>query len=218
MCGKDITRGARHLRSRAARRPGADPAALTSAGSLDRAHPLRRRAERVHVAGGRTRGTRAAAPVDRARPARALDGKSRRLGTRRRARMAAARARAGRLRPPARACGRPALLRLVPTPARGRLLPLRRQRPQRLAAGPALARTVGPPLVRLRLLGRLRELLRGDVPARRFALVLRSGPLPPLRRLRRAPRRDGVRHVRALPRRTAVAREPRRASSSGRRV
>ena len=43
--------------------------------------------------------------------------------------------------------------------------------------------TADAPLVRLRCLGRLHELLRRDLPARGAALVLRPRPLPALRRL-----------------------------------
>ena len=147
--------------------------------------------------------------LDRARPARALDGECGWLGTGRRPRVAAVRAPARGLRPPARACRRPALLHLVSAPARGRRFPLRRQRPDRLAPGSDLARIGQRALVRPCRLGRLRELLRGDLPRRRPALVLCPRPLSPLRRMRRAPRRDGIRHVRALPRGAALARERR---------
>ena len=49
---------------------------------------------------------------------------------------------------------------------------------------------------------------------RRVALVLRAGALSPVRRLCRAARRNGVRDLRALPRRTPVAREPGRRARS----
>ena len=53
------------------------------------------------------------------------------------------------------------------------------------------------------------ELLRGDLRRRRSALVRLAAAFPTLRRDGLAPRRDGLRHVRSLPGRAALAREPR---------
>ena len=60
---------------------------------------------------------------------------------------------------------------------------VRWHRPHGLASGSALARAVARALVRLRVLGRLRELLPGDVRGRRVALVLRARALSAVRRL-----------------------------------
>ena len=196
----------------------AEPAPLHPLGALARAGSLRRRAERVHVARGHPGGSRAAARVIvlglLALSTTNLRGWLRSVVLEWLP-LALVLAAYDLLRGHA---DTPALLGLVPAAARGRRLPLRRHRPDGLAAGSALARIVGPALVRLRVLDRLRELLRGDVPDRRVALVLRARALSAVRRLRRAARGDGVRHVRALSRRRRRGSRAGKASSSGRRV